>query len=323
MATEKPAGNSPATTNQTPKDQAKAQALQKLEGQMNAAPNLRTALMLPSWEQRYVANYEAVTGRKDGKIKFMDDVITLTEMAMDNPKISECTRVSMALALTRVASTGLSLKAPGHVYMVPTGKHLKMQVGGHGKKQMLRLMPTVKFVHEGEIVAMGDDFAYDKLNKKILLHATTSKSVQITKAEDVYASYCRIEFKDGRIIDVIVFQADLLKARSASKNKTEGNVWQTWPGEMCKKVSYHRAFKAYWEPSEKQIDIADIKNDETETLDASHTVVSTHDTDFMPAPAEVVETKGGDTVDTSSGEVLNEKKEEEKKEQPKKDFFDN
>lgn len=325
MAENKQSGNTPATTNQS-KDQAQQQkmtAIQKLENQMNNMPNLRSALTIPYWEEQFIKNYESVTGKKDGKNRFMDEVISLTEIAIDNAKINECSRISIGLALRKVASTGLSFKSPGHLYAIPMGKNLKVQVGAHGKKQMVRMMPTIKFVHEGEVVVHGDEFAIDKLNRRITKHESTTKSVkQITRLEDIVASYVRVEYKDGRVIDTIVPYEDLSKARAASKNKGEGNVWVTWPGEMAKKVAYHRMFKNVWEPTDAQVEISDIKQEEEEnTRDTTYSET----TDFMPAAeAEVVQTEKGDKVDTGSGEVLNEKKEEKKEDKKQQnDFFDN
>lgn len=318
MAEKQQQGNSLATTNtskEVSKEQTKVSALQKLEHQMNAAPNLRTALTLPYWEKEFVTIYEKVTGKKDGKNKFMDEALSLAEIAMDNPKIAECSRVSVGLALRTIARTGLSLKAPGHLYPIPIAKNLKIQVGAHGKKQMLRVMPNVKFIHEANIVVIGDIFNIDKLNNRISKHESTEKSVKNVKAlEEIVASYVRLEYNDNRIVDVVVYYEDLAKARSASKNKGEGNTWVTWPGEMAKKVAYHRLFKNYWVPTDAQIELSDVKEDEEEkTVDTNYTVHP----DFMPE-AETVETKDGDKVDTSSGEVLNEKKEDKPK-----DFFGN
>lgn len=326
MAEKQQSGNTPATTNQSKevsKEQTKVTALQKLESQMNNMPNLRSALTLPYWEQEFVSIYEKVTGKKDGKNKFMDEAVSLAEMAMENSKIAECSRVSMGLALRTIARTGLSLKAPGHLYPIPISKNLKIQVGAHGKKQMLRMMPGIKFIHEGEIVVNGDEFVVDKLSKRIIKHESTTKSVTKVKTlEDIVASYVRLEYENGRVIDMIVPYEDLVRARSASKNKNEGNTWVTWPGEMAKKVAYHRLFKNYWEPTDVQIELKEQKDEEDEkTVDVPHTVHN--EPDFMPE-AEVVETKSGDKVDTGSGEVLNEKKEEKQEQaKPQKDFFDN
>lgn len=321
MAEKEKAGNTPATTNQG--QQQKVTALQKLESQMNSMPNLRSAITLPYWEEQFVKNYEASTGKKDGKNRFMDEAISLSELAIDNPKINECSRISIGLALRKVGSTGLSFKSQGHLYAIPIGKHLKIQVGAHGKKQMLRMMPTVKFVHEGEVVVHGDEFIVDKLSKRILKHESTTKSVkQIQKLEDIQASYVRLEYTDGRVIDMIVPFEDLVKARAASKNKGEGNTWVTWPAEMAKKVAYHRLFKNHWEPNDSQVEISEIKEEEEENT--KETTYTDATSDFMPPQEpEVVQTEGGDKVDTGSGEVINDKKEEKKDDKKPKDFFGN
>lgn len=256
----------------------KLKGLQLVEAQMKQAPTLRTALMLPFVKERYISNYKAITGREDGENKFMDDLAILNEMAMENPKIAECDRLSVGIALMKVGTTGLSLKAQGHLYMVPINKMLKCQIGAHGHREMLRQMKEVKFVHEAVVVVEGDIFKVDKLNNRIIQHESTDKSIkQITKLEDIKASYVRMEYTDGRVVDMIVPYEDLLKARGASKNKGEGNVWVTWTAEMCKKVSYHRLFKIYYRYPDRVVILPGMEEEE-ETKDTAHKEVTD---DFM------------------------------------------
>jgi hypothetical protein len=107
------------------------------------------------------------------------------------------------------------------------------------------MMEEIKRVPEPVLVMQGDKFIHDKLNGVIREHSTTDKSATKITLDNIFASYQRIMYKDGSIIDVVVYHDDLVKAKDKSKMKSDQGLWQTWPGEASKKTATNRAFRLY------------------------------------------------------------------------------
>jgi recombinational DNA repair protein RecT len=268
-------------------------ALKVLESQIKEAGSVREVLTLA--QDRFVKNYSLVTGKKDGHQRFETELLNYLDIVNMKTELQAADKFSHFAAVMKAATTGLSFKSDGHlypiVYSVGDKKVVKVEIGAHGKKEMLRMMPEIKFIHEGVCVMKGDHFIHDKLNNCVKEHYTTDKSVNSNKFEDVYAAYTRIEWKDGRVIDVVLYHSELEKAKSKSKNQGANSVWNEWPLEMSKKVTYHRAKKLYHRYPDGVIDFggdaASSSQDGTEDVD--HTVVTTAE---------------GENVDVDSGEVM-------------------
>lgn len=107
-------------------------------------------------------------------------------------------------------------------------------------------MPDIKAFPEAQLVMKGDLFVVDKLSGQVIKHESTDKSsTDTSKLEDIIASYQQVYWKNGVINSVILYKADLLKAKSKSKAQSEAGFWAQWPGEACKKVATNRAFRLY------------------------------------------------------------------------------
>lgn len=262
--------------------------LSALIKKVNEAPTIRDGIAL--LQERYVKNYEMVSGKKDGRMRFESELLTYQDIVSEKPELAKITdKFSHAVAVMKSANTGLSFKADGHLYPIVYGGKIKVQIGAHGKREMLRQMKEIKMVYEGQVVYKGDSFKHDKLNNKIIEHVTTDKSVNTNKLDDIVAAYTRLEYVDGRIIDVVVYREEILKAMAASKNKGAGSVWDTWPGQMAVKVSYHRAKKLYHRyPENLEFNVGKDEEDE-ETEDTTYTSVQEQvpeSTQAEPSPDE-------------------------------------
>jgi phage RecT family recombinase len=221
--------------------------LKKLEAEIAQAQGVRGVMALA--EDRFVKNYALVTGKKDGKQRFETEVLNYLDIVNEKPDLRNAEKFSHFSSIMKAATTGLSFKSDGHLYPIAYSqgdkKVVKVQIGAHGKREMMNQMKDVAFMPEAVIVMKGDDFRYDKLNSKVTKHETTDKSSTRNSLEDVVAAYSVIEWKDGRKTFVVVYHEELKKAKDASKNKGPNSVWETWPLEMAKKVTYHRMKKLY------------------------------------------------------------------------------
>lgn len=264
--------------------------LEHLIKQVNTAPTLKDAIAKA--QDRWAKNYELVTGKKDGKQRFETEFLNYLDIVADKPDLAKVTdKFSHFTAVMKAASTGLSFKSDGHLYPIVYGGKIKVQIGAHGKREMLRQMKEVKMVYEGQVVYKGDAFKHDKLNNRVIEHSTTDKSVNSNKLDDILAAYTRIEFMDGRMVDVVVYREEILKAMAASKNKGPGSVWETWPGQMSVKVSYHRAKKLYHRyPEGLELNVGVETEDKAETDDVNYTTVEEAEAQLPSEPhqAEVV-----------------------------------
>jgi recombinational DNA repair protein RecT len=246
--------------------------LQKLNQEIEAAPNVRSVILLA--QDRFKKNYELVTGKKDGDQRFQSELLNYLEIVNDKPELQKVEKFSHFAAVMKAATTGLSFASDGHLYPIPIGGKVKVTIGAHGKKEMLRMMKGVKFVNEAVIVMKGDHFLMDKLSGKVLEHRSTDRSSTRNNLDDVFGVYTRIEWADGRVTDTFVGHDELVKAKSKSKNKGPGSTWEEWPLEMAKKVSYHRAKKNHYRLPDGVVDFggeaANTEEGDDNTVDVAH-----------------------------------------------------
>ncbi len=286
----------------------KVNALTQLNEQIEKAPNVRSVILLA--QDRFEKNYELVTGKKDGAQRFQSELLNYLEIVNDKPELQNVEKFSHFAAVMKAATTGLSFVSDGHLYVMAIGGKAKVQIGAHGKKEMLRMMKGVKFINEAVVVMKGDSFVRDKLSGKVLKHESTDKSSVRNSLEDVVGAYCRIEWNDGRITDTYVSHEELVKAKSKSKNKGPNSTWEEWPLEMVKKVTYHRAKKNHYRLPDGVVDFGGEapntdEGDDNNIVDVPH---SEEPSNQAPAQEPI----------TVTAEVVEEPKKPEEKKQPVK-----
>lgn len=225
--------------------------LSKFDAQLQAAKTPKELFSMPDVKERYIKNFAAVTGRKDGENRLEQERFAYMEILNNKPELKAAPIWAHFSALLKSATTGLSFR-DNKLYVQPIKNRdgemvgLKVDPSPAGRREMLEMMPTVKKAPQAQVVMKGDIFIYDKLNEKILKHESTDKSVTEDKLENIVASYQRIIWNDGSVSDVVVPQADLFRARAKSKVKnpeTDG-VW-LFVSEASKKTATNRAFRLY------------------------------------------------------------------------------
>lgn len=267
-------------------DQSKAlNPLKAMEQQIATAKNVKDLLKIDVVSNRYIANYEAGTGRKDGKERFEREAFAFMELANNKPDIMECDPISIFAGFIKAGVTGLSFGS-SKLSVYPRGvkqkdgsykKHLVVEPDAHGKKEMLERMPNIKKIDEGVVVFKGDEFEYSPVIKQVTKHV---QKWPVPKAgeDTVIAAYVSIHFEDNHREDIVLSLEELKIARSKSKMEGGGELWKTHFAEACKKTCYNRAYKVLY----KMPDTAVIfkQYDQEETTDTTYQEVS--------APAEEV-----------------------------------
>jgi recombinational DNA repair protein RecT len=282
-------------------------AIQKIQNELAGAKSIKDALTLPLVQDRFIKNYAAVTGRKDGENKFQAEVFAYMEVINEKPDLQNVDRFYHFAALVKCATTGLSFRDQ-KLYVMPHGKGLKVQPSPAGKREMMEMMADVKKVPQPQLVMKGDDFVEDKLNGTIVKHISNWPLDGKPTLNDILASYIRVYWKDGTITDVVVPQADIIKAKNKSKAQSEAAAWGQLPGEMAKKVAINRGFRLYHKYPDNVVTFDANDDKEEDTSDAPESE------DFTDAT--IVE--GAETVDQETGEVMKETPTEEVKPEEKK-----
>lgn len=270
-------------------------ALKKIEEQLAQAPSIKAMLQLNMVQERFIANYEAVTGKKDGSTRFQSEVFAYLEIVNEKPDLGRADRFSHFAAIIKAGTTGLSFR-DNKLYVMPGPNNtVKVQSSPAGKREMLEMMQDILEVPEAQYVLKGDIFVHDKLNNLVTKHETTDKTPHTCKLEDIVASYQKVEWKDGRVKFVVVYKDDLLKARAKSPAKSEQSFWATYPGEAVKKVATNRAYRLYHRyPNNIVTYSKDEDDDEQQVIDTPHQeAVVEQPAQELVQEAKVVEEKKG------------------------------
>ena len=287
--------------------------LQVVQKELAAAGSVKAMFALPLVQDRFITNYAKTTGKTDGIQRFEQEVLNFLEIGSQNPAILKCDRFSIFAAIVKAGTTGLSFR-DGHLYPIPYGNTLKTSIGAHGKREMLMRMPTIEFVSEAQLVMKNDKFVYDKANSIVMEHPVDMmKKVDLT-IENIMGAYFRIEFTGGRVIDVLMTQDELLKAKAASKS--QGGPWKSWPGEMCKKSVYNRGYKLYHRYPEGEYNAFPEYDDDSETKEPAPAPAPAKKSEEKKAPAKPAEAA---TDDIEEANVIDESPESSKTPPPKKE----
>jgi len=281
----------------------------RLDQQLAQVKNVKDLFAIPDVKQRFIKNFEAVTGRKDGENRLEQEKFAYMEILNEKPELKAAPMFSHFSSLVKAGTTGLSFR-DNKLYVQPVKNRegevvaLKVTSSPAGKREQFEMMPNVKEAPEAQVVMKGDIFIYDKLNQRIIKHETTEKTSTEMKLDNILYSYQRIVYKDGSVKDVVVPHDDLVQAKKKSKIKSaDAGLWIEFPGEACKKTATNRAFRLYHKYPDNVI-LYDHEAEEDNTVDGSHEI-------------EIPENQIPQNVDQDSGEVYEAEQEPAQKEEPK------
>ncbi len=297
----------------------KKNPLKVFEEQIALAKGVKDILKTTLVKDRYVANFQGISGRADGAQVFEQESFAFIDLANNKPEIMACDAFSIVAGFLKASTYPLSFSG-NDLAVYP--RNIKQKDGSfksvlivepmaHGKRRLIENMKGVKEVPEAIIVFHNDAFEADVLNEKVILHKQTWPRPEATEAT-VVGVYVRIKHDDGTFRDIIMDQHEIKKARLKSKMANGGELWTTHYGEAVKKTVYNRAFKVVYKKPKSDAMFQQFEGPEEES-----------DLPFEPANV-VEEQKQGEqqsdfnpNVNESTGEVY--EKTEEVKTSPKKD----
>lgn len=301
-------------------DVAKINPLKQFEMAIKDAKNVKDILKIDSVKNRAIANYTGITGRNDGLQYYEQESFAFMELATTKPEIMECDPVSIIAGFLRGSTYGLSFQG-NHLSVYPRNvkqrdgsfkKMLVVEPQAHGKRRLLEKMPAIKEIMTGVLVYKGEEFIYDRKQKKVISHKSIWPEPEATEAS-VEGVYCTIVFTDGTEREVVVNRHELKKARNASKMEGGGELWKTHYGEACKKTSYNRAFKEYWDkPQTDALFTYSVPDDsdgsdtqDTSAEDVTHQVDQTVISQGQPEQPDtsLKEAKFNPAVNEATGEI--------------------
>src|SRR6478752_4929172 len=89
-------------------DQPKEHPIKALERQISTAKSVRDVLRLDFARDRYVNNFQAMSGRQDGLQQFEAEALNFMELANNKPEIMNADKFSIVAGFMRAAVWNLS-----------------------------------------------------------------------------------------------------------------------------------------------------------------------------------------------------------------------
>jgi phage RecT family recombinase len=271
-----------------------ANPIQSLEATFKAVKNVKDLLKIPVVYQRYVANYEAFSGLKDGKERFEREAFAFMEIANSKPEIMKADPFSIFAGFIKPAAYGIPIQSKKWSIYVRGGK-LVVELDAHGKREALENMPSIEKIETSVVVYKDDKFSYNPKLKQVTLHEQSWPTPAASK-ETVKAVYCVVHFKDGTTKDIAMSIAEIETARSHSP-QPNGSTWTKNYAEMAKKTVYNRAFKELYKLPRTAVIYEQFEAPETK--DVEHAEVS----DVSTPEESRAEYTPTENVDTETGEV--------------------
>lgn len=251
---------------------------------LDKARNIKELAALDFVKDRTIKNYEQIWGRKDGENWYQAEIAHMLVLFAEKPKLAQCDKLSIWGCLQKAAREGLSIHQ-GHMDLIPYGNVLKAETNYKGMRHQLRSMPKIKFIGEASLVYKGDKFRYDEKKKEVLQHEREGAPANMA-LEYIVAAYVTVEFADGKNVDVLMWNQEIVAAKSKSKNQGDASVWSQFPWEMAKKTVIKRANKIYFERPQVQVTgLLEVEAEKTQDVD--HEEVDTDTGEVMTA--EVVQ----------------------------------
>ncbi len=162
--------------------------------------------------------------------------IALTACQM-NPKLLDCDRQSLALAVLGASALGLEIGGGlGHAYLVPYKTTATLIVGYRGMIDLARRSGQLSTIF-ARVVRAGDQFDYAYGLEDKLTHTPSLRS-----DGEVTHVYAVAKLRDGGRQFEVMTRAEVDKIRGRSRSSGDG-PWVSDYEEMAKKTAIRRLFK--------------------------------------------------------------------------------
>jgi len=173
--------------------------------------------------------------------------------AIRNPKLRECTPVSVLASAKKMAELGTEIVGSGGVHLVPFGR--EMTVIPDWRLIVAKAVAAGVIKHAtATVVHEGDAFDYEKGLEPRLTHKPARKDKAV-----MTEVYCVYTLPDGSRDFEIMTKKEVDKIRSISKAGQSG-PWVSFYEEMAKKTVIRRALKVFEGASPELSQVIDADN---------------------------------------------------------------
>lgn len=162
-----------------------------------------------------------------------------------NPKLAECTPMSICAALVNCASLGLVPGTPEqHAYLIPRKGECNLEIGYRGFIHLMHRGGKVSHVDSG-VVMKGDDYEFQK-GDPVVCRVRPNLTTPNRQSQPILAAYCLIVFTSGEKRLEIMDGEELAKIERAMMRQNFDKAtpaWKEWKTEMVRKAPIKRAAK--------------------------------------------------------------------------------
>lgn len=166
-----------------------------------------------------------------------------------NPKLIECSSMSICAALVNCASLGIVPNTPEqHAYLIPRKRdgvlECNLELGYRGFVHMMLRSGEVSHVDSG-IVHKGDTYEF-QMGDPVVCWVRPNLETPNRESSPIIAAYCLIVLKNGGKKLEVMDGGDLAKIERAMLRQNFDKAtpaWKEWRGEMMRKAPIKRVAK--------------------------------------------------------------------------------
>lgn len=279
-------------------EKAKNSLLAKKENSVATAKKPRTVVDLVQSMQK---QFEIALPKHINSERFVRIAITSIRQ---NPKLAKCSQESLLGALMTSAQLGLEPGILGQAYLIPYKDNVQFQIGYKGMIELLRRSGQLSDIYACEI-HKNDDFQIT-----LGLHRDIKHNINFNEDRgEVVGYYAVAVLKDGANSFEFMTKKQVEEHRDKFSKTANTGPWKTDFDEMAKKTVIKKLLK-YLPVSVEWLE--NVSKDEKVLTVATPSQNSNMD-DLEPIEIVSDETiEDNSNVDSSTGEIIEEKKEEVK-----------
>lgn len=168
-----------------------------------------------------------------------------------NPKLAECTPMSVCAALVNCATLGIVPNTPEqHAYLIPRKnkdsqkQECHLEIGYRGFSHLILRGGLVSHI-DSDVVRKGDSYEFQK-GDPVVCWFRPNLETPNRESQPIIAAYCLIVFKDGGKKLEVMDGGDLAKMERAMMRQNFDKAtpaWKEWRSEMLRKGPIKRIAK--------------------------------------------------------------------------------
>lgn len=236
-------------------------------------------------------------------MRMMRVIVTAAEK---NPKLFECTALSLQKCIVEVSQMGLEPDGVrGHAYLIPyynnreSRYECSLQLGYKGMIELALRSGKVASVH-AELVYEGEHFEWEEGTSAKLVH---KPKLDLDDNAKVLCAYAVATLFGGGSVHAVLRLRDIEKRRAVSKTTRKDSPWHTHWEAMAKKSAIRALANVLPQSPELQraAVVDEAREERPDAIEASFDLVMGGEGE-KPLPGGGAQ--GPESVDAETGEVL-------------------